>query len=360
MLACFVFLFVGDEHVECPICLQPCIHPVQLPCTHIFCFLCVKGVANQSKRCALCRSEIPADYLNHPALVHKEDLLKDIAFEDGYQWFYEGTRGWWQYDERANAEIEEHFKNEEKEFEVLIAGFLYVVDLERHIQYRRNDPTRRRRIKRDLKTIPDKKGVAGLKVMYGSQDMAPPVRRDGDGGEGDSRLSGAKRTPQSIPPSNPARTPPAVTSPVSNIQSSHGATPARSGDPPVPPRSSGVAGNDGNPRTDSARSARQVLGGPALNTRSSGRAVNAAMDASSRSAPRLRSQNDSVPSAAPQSFNLPRSVTGQNEVDGLLPRLSNVSVMDPPNVRRRPPQGCGSDTADAGPRGDGDDSDDAP
>lgn len=32
--------------LECPICLQTCIHPARLPCGHIFCFLCVKvGVA---------------------------------------------------------------------------------------------------------------------------------------------------------------------------------------------------------------------------------------------------------------------------------------------------------------------------
>lgn len=28
--------------LECPICLQACIHPARLPCGHIFCFLCVK------------------------------------------------------------------------------------------------------------------------------------------------------------------------------------------------------------------------------------------------------------------------------------------------------------------------------
>ena len=33
--------------LECAVCLQTCIHPVQLPCRHIFCFLCVKGVSTQ-------------------------------------------------------------------------------------------------------------------------------------------------------------------------------------------------------------------------------------------------------------------------------------------------------------------------
>ena len=31
-----------EEQYDCPVCLQTCIHPVKLPCSHIFCYLCVK------------------------------------------------------------------------------------------------------------------------------------------------------------------------------------------------------------------------------------------------------------------------------------------------------------------------------
>ena len=187
------FLFVenllcelsGDKIPECPVCLQTCIHPVRLPCKHIFCFLCVKGAANQSKKCALCRQEIPVDYLNNPALLRKEDLLKDSYSEDGFAWFYEGRNGWWQYDERTSHELEEKYKRDIKVFDLLIAGFLYVIDLDNQLQVRRNDPTRRRRIKRDRKDIP-KKGVAGLKIA----DTPPRHGADGiESGEQDDRDS---------------------------------------------------------------------------------------------------------------------------------------------------------------------------
>lgn len=164
---------------ECSICLQSCIHPVQLPCSHIFCFLCIKGVANHSKKCALCRSEIPSDFLLRPLLLNVSEVLQTPSFDGKYQWFYEGGRGWWQYDIRASAEIEDRYQKGEQVFEMLIAGFLYVVDIENMIQYRRNTPSRRRRIKRDLADIPDKKGVAGL-----SYRLCPPKRMGGDGGEG--------------------------------------------------------------------------------------------------------------------------------------------------------------------------------
>ena len=79
--------------IECAVCLQTCVHPVKLPCSHIFCYLCVKGVAFQSKRCAMCRQEIPSDFLIHPQLIDRTQLEKENSLDDGYQWFYEGRNG---------------------------------------------------------------------------------------------------------------------------------------------------------------------------------------------------------------------------------------------------------------------------
>uniref|UniRef100_A0A1A9WCX4 E3 ubiquitin-protein ligase n=1 Tax=Glossina brevipalpis TaxID=37001 RepID=A0A1A9WCX4_9MUSC len=241
--------------LECPICLQTCIHPARLPCGHIFCFLCVKGVAYKNRRCAMCRREIPVEFLNHPQLVNGiEGICSTKATEDGYQWFYEGRNGgwwaydkrsalqieeayqrllqnlriedqsvlfdcevvtydiqicgniytidfahwtqypqnmpskerkicraknmpvkgvagisnrimnrWWQYDDRTSQDIEEAYKKSEKSCTILVAGYVYIVDLETMIQQRQNEPSRCRRVKRDLATIP-KKGVAGLRI----------------------------------------------------------------------------------------------------------------------------------------------------------------------------------------------------
>jgi len=154
--------------IECAVCLQNCVYPVQLPCKHIFCFLCVKGVTLQSKRCAMCRREIPQDYLYNPELLSQLELEAGVGFEDGGQWFYEGRNGWWLYDERTSQEIEVAWSNQEQRCELLIAGFLYIIDFEHMLQYRRNDPSRRRRIKRDQVSGP-KKGVAGLRLETTSE-----------------------------------------------------------------------------------------------------------------------------------------------------------------------------------------------
>lgn len=160
--------------VECAICLQRCVHPVRLPCHHIFCFLCVKGASWHSKRCALCRQEIPEDFLEQPVLLFPEELKTTAAGVsrtegtegvscDDFAWYYEGCNGWWQYDERTSHELEEAFSKGKNSTEMLIAGFLYVADLENMVQYRRNEHGRRRKIKRDMVDIP-KKGVAGLRL----------------------------------------------------------------------------------------------------------------------------------------------------------------------------------------------------
>lgn len=82
--------------MECPVCLQPCIHPARLPCGHVFCFLCLKGIANQSRCCAMCRQEISPDYLDRPDLLepsNPQEEKETETFEGGYQWFYEGRNG---------------------------------------------------------------------------------------------------------------------------------------------------------------------------------------------------------------------------------------------------------------------------
>lgn len=160
-----------QDILECPVCLQTCIQAVRLPCGHIFCFLCAKGTAALSKRCAMCRKEIPVQFLRNPQLLSDvEDQTEEV--ESTYTWYYQGRNGWWQYDERTSYDLEEAYNAGTKTIELLIAGFLYTIDLEEMVQKRRNDPSRSRKIKRDIVNIPDKKGIAGIRVEKRHQAKA--------------------------------------------------------------------------------------------------------------------------------------------------------------------------------------------
>ncbi|KAF8770277.1 E3 ubiquitin-protein ligase RNF146 like protein [Argiope bruennichi] len=149
------------------------VKPVQCHAS-VFCYLGGKGVTLKETLCPG-RQEIPANYLDNPNLIAASESC--IAFEGYYQWFYEGRNGWWQYDDRTSSEIEAAFKKGEPQCEVLIAGFLYIIDFQKNLQVRRCDPYRKRRIKRDLITIP-KKGVAGIRHVPGNSTS--DVNRDGD------------------------------------------------------------------------------------------------------------------------------------------------------------------------------------
>lgn len=167
---------------ECAICLQTCVHPVSLPCKHVFCYLCVKGASWLGKRCALCRQEIPEDFLDKPTLLSPEELKAASRGNGEYAWYYEGRNGWWQYDERTSRELEDAFSKGKKSTEMLIAGFLYVADLENMVQYRRNEHGRRRKIKRDIIDIP-KKGVAGLRLDCDTNTVSLARESSADGAD---------------------------------------------------------------------------------------------------------------------------------------------------------------------------------
>ena len=126
----------------------------------------VQGLTRQSftvAACSLCRKEIPADYLDRSGVLEAAQADIDSQAEVGqdWAWFYRGRRGWWMFEERNNEELEEAFRSGQQRMDMMICGHLYVIDFVRSEQYQKNMPTRKRQIKRDLKSS-DHEGVAGL------------------------------------------------------------------------------------------------------------------------------------------------------------------------------------------------------
>ncbi|XP_038223455.1 E3 ubiquitin-protein ligase rnf146 [Zerene cesonia] len=148
---------------DCAVCMQKYNHPAKLPCDHIFCFLCVKGVMRRNHNCPMCRTPIPLDYLDNPVFINEteNEIVNDFENEK-YWWYYEGRDGWWSYDERSNDDLESDFNAGKTECKLLVAGAMYCVDFNTMIQFQLNDPGRRRKVKRDSIKHPSK-GIAGIR-----------------------------------------------------------------------------------------------------------------------------------------------------------------------------------------------------
>lgn len=91
------------------------------------------------------------------------------------------------------------FPKVKKSTEMLIAGFLYVADLENMVQYRRNEHGRRRKIKRNIIDIP-KKGVAGLRLDCDANTVNLARESSADGADSVPAQSGASVQSLSVRP----------------------------------------------------------------------------------------------------------------------------------------------------------------
>ena len=91
------------------------------------------------------------------------------------------------------------FPKVKKSTEMLIAGFLYVADLENMVQYRRNEHGRRRKIKRNIIDIP-KKGVAGLRLDCDANAVNLARESSADGADSVPAQSGASVQSSSVRP----------------------------------------------------------------------------------------------------------------------------------------------------------------
>ncbi|CAH8494568.1 unnamed protein product [Heterobilharzia americana] len=189
------------NNLECSICLQNFIHPAQLPCGHIFCFLCIKGCAFHRRKCPMCRSRFSSRFFDDPKLINVWDIREKDQLEinqlvdscerlslqlqpvsesnsnqpSDYAWFYEGFQGWWQYDERTCNELENAYRKQLPSHELTIAGYIYFIDLKNMTQIRKDRSGRLRRIKRDLVSC-EKKGIAGIRlctIQSSSSSTAP-------------------------------------------------------------------------------------------------------------------------------------------------------------------------------------------
>lgn len=169
-------LDVSVSGQTCDVCYDLLQYPVNLPCSHIFCFLCIKGAYFNNKLCPMCRAPIPDHVIKRPQVTKTSNSKKtEKADESSIFWCYESRREnktWWKYDARTCTELEtfyqQYLTDIDKTFHDLqIAGEMYEIDLSTKRQYRKNQTGKRRLIIRSSELSPADVivGTAGIKTI---------------------------------------------------------------------------------------------------------------------------------------------------------------------------------------------------
>ena len=165
---------------ECSICLDKFRSPVKLQCNHYYCFVCIRDVLENdtSKRiCPLCSRPISTTFklednivsMNTSVLTASNRTASRLAAnnyeeENNFCWYYEGFNGWWKFDPALSRRIEhEYQKSKVGSFVCAIKGNQYTINFRHMNQARVDDPSKKRKIKRDSSDVICK-GIAGLRI----------------------------------------------------------------------------------------------------------------------------------------------------------------------------------------------------
>lgn len=76
---------------------------------------------------------------------------------------YESLGGWWQFEERTASELESAVISGLAQFDTLICGSIYTLDLSKMIQFKKDRPWQARKLLRELPSKVERRGIAGIK-----------------------------------------------------------------------------------------------------------------------------------------------------------------------------------------------------
>ena len=76
------------------------------------------------------QAEISGNSTTEISIEHSPMSSSEESPLDDVRWYYEGRNGWWQYDDRTSGELETFHAGGDVKCELLIAGFLYIIDFE--------------------------------------------------------------------------------------------------------------------------------------------------------------------------------------------------------------------------------------
>ncbi|CAG5111644.1 Oidioi.mRNA.OKI2018_I69.chr2.g5925.t1.cds [Oikopleura dioica] len=148
------------DNENCQMCKENLILPLQLPCKHMFCFLCAKG---QGSSCFICKMSFDKNLIEKPPSM---DAVRE-GNKDKIRWYYESNNnGWWEFDPRTSDKIEDAFRQSQATVDFPIGQRTYEINFEAKRQYQQNDTGKKRKVTRSSRRdIQNLRGVAGVPLQ---------------------------------------------------------------------------------------------------------------------------------------------------------------------------------------------------
>lgn len=119
-----------DEGNFCEICSQILQLPLNLPCKHVFCFLCVKSqvLTRIGNNCHTCGVSFNSSIVKEPEIrTFVPEVYKNPV------WVYKTSNTvnneYWMYDDRTSSKLEKSFLAKESKLEVELMNRVYEIDL---------------------------------------------------------------------------------------------------------------------------------------------------------------------------------------------------------------------------------------
>ncbi len=162
------------DHNCCVICENPPTLSIDLPCEHVACFLCLKGVVFDKKtKCPTCNKKYNDEVLLQMVDVDDMDKINIQPVEqiDRVNWLYSllDKDSWWMFDPKTNIIVEDLYQEYLMDIDynlvdhpVEISNKKYYYDFYKNLQI--SDDNKKRRIDRKINLEYDSvKGIAGIK-----------------------------------------------------------------------------------------------------------------------------------------------------------------------------------------------------
>lgn len=108
-----IIILCMQYDIQCNICNRLYTQPIELKCSHKFCYKCIKSECyTHGYNCPKCGEEIKTE-INNIKINEIKDHVDNVFYSSKFFWLYSGNslNNWWCYDKKYNLKLEAMYKD---------------------------------------------------------------------------------------------------------------------------------------------------------------------------------------------------------------------------------------------------------